>query len=58
MDNGWSTGQIRQENAARNRTFRLPTMQETIPSCPKQTKDLERLKRESQDKNKPKKLEA
>jgi len=40
MDNGWSPRQIRQENATRNRTFRLPEMPQTIPSCPKQTQDL------------------
>jgi len=41
MDNGWSTGQIRQEDAARNWAFRLPKMPQTIPSCPKQAEDLE-----------------
>jgi len=40
MDNGWSTGQDRQEDAARDRTFRLPQMQETLPSRSQQTKDL------------------
>jgi hypothetical protein len=40
VDNGWTTRQIRKENAVGNRTFRLPKMQETIPRSTKQEESL------------------
>jgi len=40
LDDGWSTGQVGQKDAARNRSLRLPKMQETVQSSLKQTKDL------------------
>jgi len=47
MDNGWSPRQSWQEDATRDRAFRLPQMPQTIPSCPEQTQDLERWKKGS-----------
>jgi hypothetical protein len=40
MEDGWASRQVRQEDAARNRTFRLSEMPQTIPRSTEQEEDL------------------
>jgi hypothetical protein len=44
MENGWASRQVRQEDAARNRTFRLSEMPQTIQRSTEQEEDLGLIK--------------